>query len=78
MHNDFNGSNVKKGIGVYPQTDFGSETVTQVVMAPIPEHDALALNGVEIGDATKVTLVCTADNQGLTSEFTIPCLQSTK
>ena len=45
-------------------------------MAPIPEHDALALNGVEIGDATKVTLVCTADNQGLTSGFTGHAIQN--
>jgi len=59
----FDGENTKKAVGVHAA--FGSLTKKQVVMPTIPEFDALALNGVTVGDATTVDLVATADDEGL-------------
>jgi hypothetical protein len=69
---DFNGSTVKKGVGVYPASDFtGITTKVQIVMAPIPETSAQALNGVIVGSApTIVPLECTGTGDGLNSAFT--------
>jgi len=67
---NFASSNVKKGTGVYPASDFATiATKIQVVMPPIPEVQAKALDGVVVGDSTTVALVSTAANEGLFAKY---------
>jgi len=67
---NFASSNVKKGTGVYPASDFATiASKIQVVMPPIPEVEAKALDGVVVGDSTTVALVSTAGNEGLTAKY---------